>query len=89
MTEDLAVVLVTFIVLGIPILGLTARFALKPIVESIVRLREAFNQDALSSGVSPEEVVRLEQEIGELREQVHRLTEAAEFDRKLLGSDDA
>lgn len=88
MDSEIAAVIVTIIVLGIPIMGLTARFALKPIVESIVRLREAFANDAVVPGPNAEDVQRLEQEIGELRDQVQRLTEAAEFDRKLLNPSD-
>ena len=84
--EMIMIVLVTFMVVGVPVLGLTARFALKPIVESIVRLREAFLQTPESAG-SGAHVRRLEEEVSELREQVRRLADAAEFDRKLLESD--
>jgi hypothetical protein len=89
MPEEIAIVLVTFIVIGIPMLGLTARFALKPIVESILRLREAFAETP--RGTAPLEsnaVQQLEEEVAELRRQIQRLTEATEFDRKLLGSDE-
>ena len=88
MDNEVAMVLVTFIVLGIPILGLTARFALKPIVDSILRVREAFLEESRGLSVDPADVERLEAEVRELRQEVRRLTEAAEFDRKLLGSDE-
>lgn len=87
MTEDWAIVLVTFIVVGIPVMGLTARLAIKPLVESILRVREAFLEKP-GDGASAAEVERLERDVRELREQVRRLTEASEFDRKLLGSED-
>ncbi len=88
MTEYWMIVLVTFFVVGIPVLGLTARFAIKPLVESILRVREAFLEESRSENVRTAEMERLEQEVQELRQQVRRLTEATEFDRKLLGSDD-
>jgi hypothetical protein len=82
------IVLVTFFVVGVPVMGLTARFAIKPLVESILRVREAFLEESRTGHVSPAEVDRLEREVQELRQQVHRLTEATEFDRKLLGPDE-
>jgi hypothetical protein len=88
MTEYWMIVLVTFFVVGVPVLGLTARFAIKPLVESILRVREAFLEESRSEHVRTAEMERLEQEVQELRQQVRRLTEATEFDRKLLGSDD-
>jgi hypothetical protein len=40
-TEAIVVVLVVSITCGIPLLGLTIRFSLKPLVEAFIRLREA------------------------------------------------
>lgn len=86
MTEEMMIVLVTFIVIGIPVMGLTARLAIKPLVESILRVREAFLEKPQPPGtVSAADVERLEAEVYELRQQVRQLSEAAEFDRKLLG----
>jgi hypothetical protein len=86
MTEDWAIVLVVFIVVGIPVMGLTARLAIQPLVESILRVREAFLEKP-GSGASAAEVERLARDVQALREQVRLLSEATEFDRKLLGSD--
>ncbi len=88
MTEEWMIVLVTFFVIGVPVLGITARLAIKPLVESILRVREAFLAESREGGVGAADVARLEQEVSELREEVRRLTEAAEFDRKLLGPDE-
>lgn len=87
MTEDWAIVLVTLIVVGVPMMGLTARLAIKPLVESILRVREAFLEKP-GGGASAAEMERLGREVQELREQVRRLSEATAFDRKLLGPDD-
>jgi len=40
-TEAIAVVMIVGITCGIPLTGLTIRFALKPLVEAFIRLREA------------------------------------------------
>ncbi|MFO7895043.1 MAG: hypothetical protein R6U63_15120 [Longimicrobiales bacterium] len=88
MTEEMMIVLVVFFVVGVPVMGLTARLAIKPLVESILRVREAFLADSRGEQVSAAEVERLEHEVQELRDEVRRLTAATEFDRKLLGSDE-
>lgn len=40
-TEAIVVVMVVGMTCGIPLLGLTIRFSLKPLVEAFIRLREA------------------------------------------------
>jgi hypothetical protein len=40
-TEGLVIVMVVGMMFGIPILGLTLRFSLKPLVEAYIRMREA------------------------------------------------
>ena len=69
----------------IPIAGLTARFALKPAVEAIARMRE--------SGTTNETIRLLErrlalleqeqQSLHELKNDVERLGEAVDFQKKL------
>jgi hypothetical protein len=73
----------------IPIAGVTARFALKPIVESLARLK-----DSGSKGEAVEMLERrmalLEQEvqaISSMREDVSRVVEELEFHRKLAAPD--
>jgi len=70
------------LVVLIPISGLTARFALKPVVEAVARMRE-------SQG-SPREVAILEQRVALLEQQlsnvetdVNRLEESRDFERQL------
>jgi hypothetical protein len=70
-----------FAVLVLPSLGLTARFALKPIVESVLRVREAL--DHQRPVLEDPRVASLQQEVMELRETVDRLSAAAEFDAQL------
>ena len=72
----------------IPIAGLTARFALKPIVEAIARMRE------VQSGTTAREVNLLEQRVALLEQQyqaldnqVERITEVKDFERQLTSGD--
>jgi hypothetical protein len=68
----------------IPIAGLTARFALKPIVEAIARMRE------VQAGATGREMNLLEQRVSLLEQQyqtldhtVERIAEIKDFDRQL------
>ncbi|AEI64528.1 hypothetical protein [Corallococcus macrosporus] len=40
-TEGIVVSLITAMVVGVPLFGLTLRFSLKPLVEAFIRLKEA------------------------------------------------
>ncbi len=68
----------------IPIAGLTARFALKPIVEAIARMREV-QAGATGQQVSllEQRIALLEQQYQALDHQVERITEVKEFERQL------
>jgi sensor histidine kinase YesM len=68
----------------IPIAGLTARFALKPIVEAIARMKE------MQTGATGRELNVLEQRVALLEQQyqsldstVERIAEIKDFDRQL------
>jgi len=69
----------------IPVAGFTARFAMKPIVESIARLRESGNKNEAVQMLD-RRMALLEQEVQSLsgiREEIGRLVEELEFQRKL------
>jgi len=65
----------------IPSIGLTARFALKPIVDSVLRVRDAL--DTERRALEDPRVPALQQEVVDLRETVERLSAAVEFDTQL------
>ena len=72
----------------IPIAGLTARFALKPIVEAIARMRE------MQAGATGRELNVLEQRVALLEQQyqaldstVERIAEIKDFDRQLTAGE--
>jgi hypothetical protein len=70
MTEAVTVVMVVGMTCGIPLLGLTLRFCVKPVLEAYVRLRELQTQAPQVQGLM-ERVAYLEQKL-ELRELMER-----------------
>jgi hypothetical protein len=83
LTSLLAVFMGISIVL-IPVIGITARFALKPTVEALARL---FEHKGLEDtvGIMDRRMSLLEQQMESLDNSMKRLTEVAEF-HKALGS---
>lgn len=68
----------------IPIAGLTARFALKPIVEAIARVREIqAGTGGRELNVLEQRVALLEQQYQTLESSVTRIGELKDFDRQL------
>lgn len=74
MDEELVMMFLMFVILGIPAMGFTARFALKPIVEAIIRLREAFAPPTGTGvGLQERRLAAIEEELGAIRGQLERL----------------
>lgn len=81
LTAIVAIVMGMLTVL-IPIAGLTARFALKPVVESLARLFDSRTvEDTVE--ITERRVALLEQQIESLEDTVKRLQEERDFDREL------
>ncbi len=80
-TGIVAVVMGLMVVL-IPIAGLTARFALKPIAEAVARMREASGASR-ELGLVEKRLSLLEQQLSGLESDVRRIEEASEFHRRL------
>ncbi len=81
LTALLAVFMGISIVL-IPVLGITARFALKPAVETLSRFFDKKGSDEAIS-ILERRVALIEQQVESIDTNVQKLVEAAEFDRKL------
>ena len=82
MPEEVMIVLVTGMVVGIPVLGLTIRMVARPMAEAIATLKESFSgPQGISMG--DQRLMRLEDEVDGLRKTVARLEEAEDF-RKAL-----
>lgn len=71
----------------VPVVGLTARIALKPMAELMARAREG-NQTNASLALLERRMELLEREVqvlGTMREEVDRLQEAQQFQLRLAG----
>ena len=78
MDEDILAMLLTAMVIFVPVAGLTMRFALKPIVDSIARLMEARAQSAASE-LLEKRLALVEQELQAMRAEVARVVERGDF----------
>jgi hypothetical protein len=87
MDEDILIILLTGLVTLIPVAGLTLRFALKPVVDSIARLLEVRNnstaQNVEAIDLVDKRLALFEQELQLLRGEVRQLDERHEFYDKL------
>ena len=81
LTALLAVFMGISIVL-IPVLGITARFALKPTVEALSRFFDKKGSDEAVS-ILERRMALIEQQVESIDTNVQRLVETAEFDRNL------
>jgi uncharacterized protein (DUF2164 family) len=81
LVELLAVFMGTSIVL-IPVLGITARFALKPTVEALSKFFEKRGLDD-SVGLLERRMALIEQQMDSIESNVRRLVEVSEFHHEL------
>jgi hypothetical protein len=82
---DLTALLAVFMgvsVVLVPIIGLTARFALKPTVEALSNFFEKKGSDEAIS-ILERRMALIEQQVESIDTNVQRLVEATEFDRSL------
>lgn len=83
LTGLVAVTLGCLIVL-VPIIGITARFALKPIVESFIKMKESQGGQR-ETHILEQRVALLEQQFQNLEQSVTRYGELKDFDKQLGG----
>ena len=81
LTALLAVFMGVSIVL-VPVIGITARFALKPTVEALSRFFDRKGSDEAIS-ILERRMALIEQQLESIDSSVQRLVESAEFDEKL------
>lgn len=86
-TEIVSIVLGLSVVL-IPIAGLTARFALKPVVEAFARLGEHRGLEE-TVAILERRLDLLEAQNESMDQSLRRIADAVEFDRKLLNEGEA
>ena len=80
-TGVVAVVMGLMVVL-IPVAGLTARFALKPIAEAVARMREAQGTNRELQLIE-QRLALMEQQISNIESDVREIEEKSSFDRQL------
>lgn len=86
MDQEILVILMSGLVVLIPVAGLTLRFALKPMVDSIARLLEVRNGIATGSAsveLVDKRVQLLEQELQAVRSEMQLLTDRTDFYERL------
>jgi hypothetical protein len=76
--EEMIIAVVALLIVLIPVAGITLRFALKPVMESIAHLMEA-RVGGQNSELLERRIALLEQELS----QVRRIAEGSAFDREL------
>jgi hypothetical protein len=78
--RDSVMLLLMFLVFGVPAVAIAARLAIRPVVEAIVRLREIS-----TPALNPKDprVDLLEAEVTRLSMEVQRLSELESFTRQL------
>jgi len=87
-TGVIAVVMGLMVVL-IPVAGVTARFALKPIAEAVARMRESQGTNRELQLIE-QRLALMEQHMSGLETDVRKIEEKADFDRRLMsGSGEA
>jgi hypothetical protein len=73
------------ILLSIPLLGFTVRYAMKPFAESMATLRGAKGAEEKLQ-IMGQRMQLVEQQIAGFESELHRVSEAQEFQGKLLGA---
>jgi hypothetical protein len=80
----LVAVIMVFSIVLVPVIGFTARFAFKPIAESLARLL-AVRGDEETVSLLERRVALLEQQFDQLETEHRTLVQAHRFDRELKG----
>lgn len=81
-TDDVVKFMVIFSVVVLPAIAITARFALKPIVDAILRLKEGGVIPTENAGTLREVVAELQQlraEVAEVKGEMERLRDVESF----------
>jgi hypothetical protein len=81
LTAIVAIIMGMSVIL-IPVAGLTARFALKPLVESLARVWEVKGMEE-TLAIAERRIALLEQQVEIMEGNVRNLEEGQAFDRKL------
>ena len=82
MDEGTLAIIFGGLIVFIPVAGLTARFALKPLIDSLIRIAE-MRRSTEEVRILERRVTLLEQELNGMKGEVHQMAEQKEFLQKL------
>jgi hypothetical protein len=82
MDEDILGMLLATLVVLVPLAGITMRFALKPLIDSLIRIAEV-RRSTQEVQILERRVALLEQELGSVRSEMKEIASQNEFYRKL------
>lgn len=71
------------VLLGVPIIAFSMRFALKPLVEAYIRLKETQQGGTGELPIIKQQLALVDQRLQALEDHVDRLDEVADFHRQL------
>jgi hypothetical protein len=79
---DIATFVFFFLVVAVPILGLTARFALAPLLRTLAALTHSFYKQR-DTALLERRMLALEDALRQVHRELARLAETRDFDREL------
>ena len=82
MDEDIIAIIATFLIVFVPVAGITARIAVKPIVEALTKYMQA-RQGTEALQMVERRMVLLEQELQSVRSDVQHMADERDFYKKL------
>jgi hypothetical protein len=82
MDEEIIGILMLGLIVFVPVAGITARFALKPLIDSVIRIAE-MRRSTEEVRLLERRIALLEQEMNGMKGEVNELAEQKEFLRKL------
>lgn len=82
MDEDIVAIVMIGLIVFVPVAGLTMRIALKPLIDSLIRIAEV-RRSTQEVALLEKRLALVEQELASVRGEVQEVTAQAEFYRRL------
>ena len=82
MDEDIVAIIMFGLIVLVPVAGVTARIALKPVIDSLARIAEA-RRSTQEVALLEKRLALVEQELSSVRGEVQEATAQADFYRRL------
>ena len=82
MDEDIVAIIMFGLIVFVPVAGLTARIALKPLIDSLIRIAEV-RRSSQEMTLLEKRLALVEQELASVRGEVQEVSAQADFYRRL------